>query len=116
MLNHRVLHVVIDDIDSSGACSRQNESREWIRYRRSAGRESAGRLIEEEDVAGAYLHGKSAPIQSTLERLDFECDAIVENSVASAHAEVPSRWGNVESHTRSEVVLIAFTLALEKRQ
>src|ERR1044072_134246 len=46
LLNHGVLHRIVDDVNSGGAGPRKNESGKWICQRRSAGRELTHRRIE----------------------------------------------------------------------
>src|SRR5688500_16569483 len=78
LLDHRILEIVVDDVDASGACARQNKTCERIRERRRAGRKHAVDRIEkklwrnEKQVSGAHFNGQRATIESAFQRLDLE--------------------------------------------
>ncbi len=86
-MDHRILQIVVDDIDAACSCARQNKSRERVCERRRARRKHAVHRIEKklrrdkENVAGANFNRQSATVEPALECLNFKRDAIVVNAI-----------------------------------
>src|SRR5258708_584179 len=105
LLDHRILHAIIDDVDAAGAGARQDEAGERVADRRRDRREAAGVRIKEEDVAGAALDRQRSAVEAALERLDLERDPVVVDPVAAVNAQVTAGRRPVETDARAKVVL-----------
>ena len=115
LLDARVLHRVVDDVDARGAGAGQDEAGERIGDRRRERRELAGVRVEEEHVAGLHLDRQRPPVEAALERLDLQRDAVVVDAVAAVDAEPAVAGRPVEADARAEVVAVALPLALQER-
>ena len=72
--------------------------------RRRKRRELSRVRIEEEDVAGPDLDRQCAAVETALERLDLERDAVVVDAVPAVHARLAVDRRPVEADARTEVV------------
>src|SRR5262249_41661216 len=122
LVDHRVLHIVVDDVDTTGARARQHETRERVCQRRRRRRKDTIHRIEQklrwnkENITGTHFDRKRASVETAFECLNLERHTGVVNSVTSMNARLPVIGGKVEPDARRKVVLVSFSLALQKRQ
>ncbi len=116
LVDLRILQARVDDVDPGGARAGQDEPRERIRQRRRKRRNAAGGRIDEEDVARTYLDGQGAAVETALERLNLQGDAIVVEAVAAAHARASIGGRPVEANARAQVVRVTPARAADERQ
>src|SRR6185503_18304277 len=106
LVHHRVLQIVVDDVDATGAGARQHKSRERVCERRSRRRKHAVYRIEKkrrwdkEQIAGADLNRQRTSVEATLQCLNLQRDAIVVNAVARMNARAHVAGRVVEPDTR----------------
>src|ERR1043165_6079086 len=87
LLDHRVLEIIVDDVDAAGSGAGQHKSGERVRKRRGARRKHAVDRIEkkrrrnEKKISGANLDRQRAAVKPAFEFLNLESDAVVVNSV-----------------------------------
>src|SRR5262249_29720238 len=110
LLDHRILHFVVDDVDSSRTCSGQDKPGERIRETRRK-RRKLTLLIQEEKVSGAHLDRKRTSVKPTFERLYFQSNPVVVDPISAMNAGAAIAGCPVETDTRSKIVFIAMPFA-----
>src|ERR1700682_522292 len=115
LLDHRILDVVVDDIDAFGGPSSPGndgtiEGR--IRVRRSQAGNEVSVAIKEIRTAQADVDRQCAAVQSTLERFEFKRNAVVIDAVSAMQTGSPTLVREIEADSRAEVirVLVARTV------
>src|SRR5262245_7016418 len=90
LLDHRVLHRVVDDIDAPRSGAGKDESRKWIRQSGRSRWKLAHHGIEwvsldVEEWAGPHVNWQSTSVQSAFKRLNFQGNAVVINAVSTVN-------------------------------
>src|ERR1044072_9151197 len=116
LLHHRVLHLIVDDIDATGASSRKDKTAKGILNIRCKRRKHAGVLIEKKGIAGAYFNGQRPPVQPAFKRLNLNRNAVVVNPITAMQACVSIFGRPIKANPRGEIIFIALTFATEEGQ
>jgi hypothetical protein len=122
LVDHRVLESVVNDINAARSCSGQHKAGEGVRQSWSAGRKDAVDRVkkelgrDEEEIARTHLNRQGAPIKPALQRLDFQCHAIVVDAITAVNACPPVFGRVVKSEPGRKIVFVSRSLTIQERQ
>jgi len=104
LLHHWIAQVVVDDIDARCAFAGDYRAGKSVIDCGGKWRECAIRLIHECDISEVRINRQRTSIESAFQRLEFEYDAIVVDTV-SATNHGSTHWRPGKSNPRSPVVV-----------
>src|SRR5262249_34231113 len=101
LLHHRILQVVINDIDAACPGTGKNDAGKGRGKEGRERRNSSCGGIKKEEITGEYLDGKRAPVKPAFESLNLKRHAVVIDALAAVNACMPALSCPVKADSRS---------------
>src|SRR6185369_2543996 len=116
------LHAVVDYVNPTCTCSRQDKTGKRVSQCRSPRRERAIDWIKQkrrrnkEKIAGAHVNREGTAVKTSFKRLNFQCDPIVVNAVTAMNTQLFVIGRVIKTNAWRPVVDVFAASAVKERE